>query len=58
MSFLEASKSNFQITRDNILEKMFSSCHGLEIRKLFDGDISKYDGDDSRADLALASYLE
>ena len=36
---------------------MFASRHGSEISALFNGDISNYGGDDSRADLALASYL-
>lgn len=36
---------------------MFSSLHGEEIRRLFSGDVSGYGGDDSRADLALCSYL-
>ena len=40
-----------------LLEKMFASLHGSEIRALFDGDTSGYADDDSRADLALASYL-
>ena len=40
-----------------LLEKMFSSQHGVEIRALFSGDISGYGGDESRADLALCSYL-
>ncbi len=40
-----------------LLERMFNSQHGVEIRALFSGDTSGYDGDDSRADLALCSYL-
>lgn len=42
---------------DELLEKMFNSQHGAEIRALFCGDTSSYGGDDSRADLALCSYL-
>ena len=42
---------------DLLLEKMFNSQHGTEIRALFGGDISSYANDDSRADLALCSYL-
>ena len=45
------------ITESELLEKMFNSRNGSEIRALFNGDISNYGGDDSRADLALASYL-
>ncbi|MBR0168167.1 MAG: hypothetical protein IJQ08_05815 [Synergistaceae bacterium] len=40
-----------------LLEKMFHSQHGAKIRALFCGDISAYDDDESRADLALCSYL-
>ncbi len=42
---------------DELLEKMFNSQHGAEIRALFGGDTSSYANDDSRADLALCSYL-
>ena len=40
-----------------LLERMFRSQHGAEIRALFSGDISAYADDESRADLALCSYL-
>ena len=40
-----------------LLERMFNSQHGLEIRALFGGDTSGYGDDESRADLALCSYL-
>lgn len=40
-----------------ILEKMFNSRHGREVRALYDGDISAYGDDWSRADLALCSHL-
>ena len=40
-----------------LLERMFNSQHGVEIKALFGGDISGYGGDESRADLALCSYL-
>ena len=36
---------------------MFNSRNGYEIQSLFSGDTSRYDGDDSRADLTLCSYL-
>ena len=45
------------ITESELFEKMFKSRNGSEIRALFNGDISRYDDDDSRADLALASHL-
>ena len=40
-----------------LLEIMFSSQNGEKIRSLFSGDTSGYANDDSRADLALYSYL-
>ena len=40
-----------------LLKRMFSSQHGAEIRALFSGDTSNYGDDESRADLALCSYL-
>ena len=45
------------ISDRELWEKMFNSRNGYEIQSLFSGDISRYDGDDSRADLALCSYL-
>ncbi len=42
---------------NELLERMFSSLHGAEIRGLYNGDVSRYGEDDSRADLALCSYL-
>ena len=45
------------ISDDELLDIMFNSQHGEKIRSLFNGDISNYGDDDSRADLALCSYL-
>ena len=45
------------ITESEILEIMFNSRNGSEIQALFNGDISRYSDDESRADLALASHL-
>lgn len=42
---------------NELLEIMFNSQHGEKIRSLFNGDISSYRDDESRADLALCSYL-
>ncbi len=61
-STLRSSEGNSISTPDalsdsELLERMFNSRHGTEIRALFDGDTTKYDGDESRADLALCSYL-
>ena len=38
-------------------ERMFSSKKGTEIRSLYNGDTSAYNGDDSSADLAMCAYL-
>lgn len=38
-------------------DKMFSSQNGAKIRALYNGDISGYNDDPSRADLALCCYL-
>lgn len=40
-----------------LLRKMFDSQKGAEIRALFDGDLSAYGNDHSRADQALANHL-
>lgn len=40
-----------------VIEKMFASKNGLKIKALYEGYISDYDGDESRADMALCSYL-
>jgi len=52
--------SNRQLTSlddSTVIEKMFSSKNGAEIKTLFNGDISKYNNDDSSADMALCSHL-
>ena len=40
-----------------LLERMFAAKNGDDIRRLWDGDLSAYDGDHSRADLALCGTL-
>jgi hypothetical protein len=40
-----------------VVEKMFTSKNGEKIKALYGGDTSKYEGDESRADMALCSYL-
>lgn len=50
-------KFQYDLTDDKIMEKMFNSEKGYEIRALFSGDTSSYGGDWSRADLALCNYL-
>ena len=45
------------VADNELLEIMFASQHGDKIRALFNGDILSYGDDESRADLALCSYL-
>ncbi|MDD3531025.1 MAG: AAA family ATPase [Candidatus Pacebacteria bacterium] len=42
---------------EELLEKMFASKNGHTIRALYRGDISSYENDDSRADMALCAHL-
>ena len=42
---------------EEILQKMFSSKNGDKVKKLYDGDKSDYQNDDSSADMALCSHL-
>jgi len=42
---------------ENIFEKMFNARNGAEIRKLWDGDLSSHNDDDSAADMALCAHL-
>ena len=56
-SFDSLREIETDVSDSELLEIMFNSQHGEKIRSLFNGDISKYGDDDSRADLALCSYL-
>jgi len=42
---------------DALLQRMFASKNGAAIRRLWDGDISAYGGDESAADIALCNHL-
>ena len=46
-----------QIGDSELLEKMFASKNGNEVKALYNGDTSSYNDDDSRADMALCSHL-
>lgn len=46
-----------QISVPDVLNDMFTSKHGDKIKKLYDGDTSDYNNDDSSADLSLCSHL-
>ena len=41
----------------SLLERMFSAKNGVQVRALYDGDISQYNDDHSSADMALVSHL-
>lgn len=51
--------AQFSNTLDDstLLEKMFGAVNGVEVKALYDGDISKYNNDKSSADMALCSHL-
>ncbi|GEC84545.1 DNA primase [Lysinibacillus sphaericus] len=50
-------KSFGNLSDRDLLERMFSSKNGSSILALWNGDISKYAGDESKADQALANHL-
>jgi len=54
---LKARKMPNDFSDHELWGRMFDSRNGYEIRALFNGDTSRYGGDDSRADLALCSHL-
>jgi len=58
---LRTSNANFQfqseLTDNELLEKIFNSRNGLEVKALFSGDLSRHGGDESAADLALCNHL-
>jgi predicted P-loop ATPase len=48
---------NSLLLDDELLTKMFKSKNGEEIKELYNGTIESYDGDASKADMALLSHL-
>ncbi len=58
-STVEASrKSSSELDDRDLWEVMFNNpVNGRDIQRLYNGDISGHDNDDSRADLALCSHL-
>lgn len=42
---------------ETLKKRMFGAKNGQEIKALYDGDMSKYDDDESRADAALCAHL-
>lgn len=56
----KVTKSDQEVTEDpdeEVLKRMFISKNGLEIEDLYNGNIVKYNGDDSSADAALCLHL-
>jgi len=49
--------SDTKLTDQEILEKMFKAKNGKLLKKLYEGDTTAYDDDESRADMALLSTL-
>lgn len=52
-----ASKELVSLDDSQVLKKMFGSKNGKDVKSLYDGDVSKYKGDDSSADMALCNHL-
>ncbi len=46
-----------ELDDNELLEKMFESKNGSDIKELYNGNISKYNNDKSSADMALCSHL-
>lgn len=51
------SNPNISLTNDKILEIMFRAKNGEKLKRLYEGDTTAYDDDESRADMALLSTL-
>lgn len=55
---VEASRTpSSELSDRELWERMFSSEHGREIQALYNGDVSAYGEDRSRADMALCCHL-
>jgi len=50
-------KPTIDLADTELLQKAMAARNGATFKKLWNGDTSEYDGDDSRADLALCSML-
>ena len=53
----KAKTKSLTVTDKDIIDKAMNSSNGMKFARLFNGDTSDYDNDDSRADLALCSML-
>ena len=48
---------SIDIDDETVLTRMFQSKGGNKIKELYDGDVSKFNGDDSAADASLCAHL-
>lgn len=53
----EKSVKHLTLTDRDIIDKAMNSSSGMKFSRLFNGDTSDYDNDDSRADMAFCSML-
>lgn len=53
----ESASAQPPLEDEKLLRKMFGSKNGADIEKLWSGDLSAYDSDTSKADMALCSHL-
>lgn len=49
--------TQFRGSDNELWERIFTSASGEQVRALADGDLSRYDGDRSRADFAMCGHL-
>lgn len=45
------------LSDEDLIDHMFKSKNGSDVKKLYNGDITAYDDDDSKADMALLAHL-
>lgn len=53
----QESSVNISLSDRELLDKAMNAANGMQFARLYSGDTSAYDGDDSRADMALCSML-
>ena len=58
-AFIDEAQTSLSTSGSNaaLLAEMFESLNGTKLRALYSGDISEYENDESRADLALCAHL-
>lgn len=53
----QTTTASISLSDRELLDKAMNAANGMQFARLFSGDTSAYDGDDSRADMALCSML-